>query len=170
MRKLLLLLLLAAPLLAAEDPAFWYGAVYFRKTNPPEKDWPRDHKTAADAGMNIMRHWFIWSAIEVAPGKYDWRDYDRMLDLEAQNGIRTVIAEMISSAPEWAYNAYPKARIETQDGRLATGAISGSSATGGQRMCLDNDEFRAKAGEFLKVLAARYKDHPAAYGDRKSVV
>ena len=80
MRKLLLLLLLAAPLLAAEDPAFWYGAVYFRKTNPPEKDWPRDHKTAADAGMNIMRHWFIWSAIEVAPGKYDWRDYDRMLD------------------------------------------------------------------------------------------
>ena len=49
MRKLLLLLLLAAPLLAAEDPAFWYGAVYFRKTNPPEKDWPRDHKTAADA-------------------------------------------------------------------------------------------------------------------------
>jgi len=164
MRKLLLLLLLAAPLLAAEDPAFWYGAVYFRKTNPPEKDWPRDHKTAADAGMNIMRHWFIWSAIEVAPGKYDWRDYDRMLDLEAQNGIRTVIAEMISSAPEWAYNAYPKARIETQDGRLVTGAISGSSATGGQRMCLDNDEFRAKAGEFLKVLAARYKDHPAAYG------
>ena len=162
MRILLLLLL---PLLAqAEDPAFWYGAVYFRKSNPPEKDWVRDHQTAAASGMNIMRHWFIWSAIETAPGKYDWRDYDRMLELEARNHIRAVIAEMITSAPEWAYTTYAKARIEGQDGRLAAPTISGSSATGGVSLCLDNDEFRAKAGEFLKALAARYKDHPALYG------
>ena len=165
MRTLLAFAFFAASVpLPAEDPAFWYGAVYFRKSNPPESDWARDHKTAADAGMNIMRHWFVWSGIEVAPGKYDWHDYDRMLDLEGQNHIRTVIAEMITSAPEWAYNAYPKARIETLDGRFAGSTMSGSSATGGIRMCLDNDEFRAKAGEFLRALATRYKDHPAIYG------
>ena len=28
-------------------PVFPYGAVYFRKTNPPEADWARDHQTAA---------------------------------------------------------------------------------------------------------------------------
>ena len=50
-------------------PVFPYGAVYFRKTNPPPEDWARDHKTAAETGMNIFRHWFMWSAIEVAPGK-----------------------------------------------------------------------------------------------------
>ncbi len=164
MRKLLFLLVVAAPLLPAEDPPFWYGAVYFRKSNPPEKDWARDHKTAAEAGMNIMRHWFLWSAIEVAPGKYDWRDYDRMVELERQNGIRTVIAEMTGSAPEWTYNAYPKARLESQDGHASPSTMSGSSATGAPRLCLDNDEFRAKAGEFLKALAARYKDNPAVYG------
>ncbi len=36
----------------------------------------------------------MWSAIETAPGKYDWRDYDRMMDLAAQNGIKVVIAEL----------------------------------------------------------------------------
>ena len=71
-------------------PVFPYGAVYFRKTNPPEKDWARDHQTAAQVGMNIFRHWFMWSAIEVAPGKYDWSDYDRMMDLAAKNGIKVV--------------------------------------------------------------------------------
>ena len=29
------------------DPVFPFGAVYFRKSNPPEQDWERDHKTAA---------------------------------------------------------------------------------------------------------------------------
>jgi beta-galactosidase len=164
MRRLVVLVLLAAFPLPAEDPPFWFGAVYFRKSNPPEKDWERDHRTAAAAGMNIMRHWFMWSAIEVAPGKYDWRDYDRMLDLEAKNNIRTVIAEMITSAPEWTYNAFPQARYETIDGRQMASTMSPSSATGGPRLCLDNDAFRAKAEEFLKALAGRYKDHPAMYG------
>src|SRR5207245_6053955 len=85
--------LLAAAALAADAPVFPYGAVYFRKSNPPEQDWARDHQTAAQIGMNTFRHWFMWSSIEVAPGKYDWRDYDQMMDLAARNGIKVIIAE-----------------------------------------------------------------------------
>src|ERR1700722_9543347 len=59
-----------------QPAVFPYGAVYFRKSNPPESDWARDHQTAAHLGMNIFRHWFMWSAVEVAPGKFDWSDYD----------------------------------------------------------------------------------------------
>src|SRR5207249_7311005 len=53
-------LLLAFCVEAQEAPAFPFGAVYFRKSNPPEQDWERDHKKAADMGMNIFRHWFMW--------------------------------------------------------------------------------------------------------------
>ena len=63
----------------AMAPVFPYGAVYFRKSNPPAEDWARDHQTAARVGMNTFRHWFLWGAIEVAPGKFDWADYDRMM-------------------------------------------------------------------------------------------
>src|ERR1051326_6553518 len=72
---------------------FPYGAVYFRKSNPPEPDWEQDHQTAAKTGMNMFRHWVLWSAVETAPGKYDWRDYDPMMELEARNGTRAVLAE-----------------------------------------------------------------------------
>ena len=86
---------------------FPFGAVYFRKSNPPEQDWERDHKTAAQMGMNIFRHWFMWASIENAPGRYDWRDYDRMVELEGQNHIGVIIAEIITGAPEWMWDKYP---------------------------------------------------------------
>ena len=124
MKKLLPLLLATTALLSAADaPVFPYGAVYFRKSNPPEAEWARDHQTAARIGMNTFRHWFMWSAIEVAPGKYDWRDYDRMMDLAAQNGIKVVIAELITAAPEWMFKKYSQARYVASDGTVVNSSI-----------------------------------------------
>lgn len=164
-------LLLSAALLEAagepkvQVPAFPYGAVYFRKSNPPEEDWARDHKTAARIGMNTFRHWFMWSAIEVAPGKYDWRDYDRMMDLAAANGIKVVIAELITAAPEWAFRKYASARFRASDGTVVDSSIGGSSATGGfPGLCLDNPEVRAAAERFLTALVEHYRHHPALLG------
>ena len=87
-------------------PSFPYGAVYFRKSNPPRADWESDYRTASEDGMNVFRHWFLWSAIEVAPGQFDCEDYDRQLDLAAQYGMKTILAEMITAAPEWAFRRF----------------------------------------------------------------
>src|SRR5664279_1223635 len=88
------------------NPVFPFGAVYFRKSNPPQQDWEGDHKTASQMGVNIFRHWFMWASIENSPGRYDWRDYDRMVELEGQNHIKMVIAEIINGAPEWMWDKY----------------------------------------------------------------
>jgi beta-galactosidase len=167
MTKTLSILLAAATLLNAGDPrpVFPYGAVYFRKSNPPEAEWARDHQTAARIGMNTFRHWFMWSAIEVAPGKYDWRDYDRMMDLAAQNGIKVVIAEFVTAAPEWMFHKYPNARYLASDGTVLNSSIGGSSATGGfPGLCLDNPAVHAAAEKFLVALVERYRNHPALLG------
>jgi beta-galactosidase len=159
---ILAVLLMTAPSLCADDPVFPYGAVYFRKSNPPAEDWERDHATAAATGMNTFRHWFMWSAIEVAPGVYDWRDYDRMMELAAARGIRVVIAELITAAPEWAFAKYPHARFHAADGAALASSVSGSSATGGfPGLCLDNEDVRAAAERFLTALVERYRKHPA---------
>src|SRR5664279_1498495 len=47
----------------AMGSVFPYGAVYFRKSNPPAEDWARDHATAARVGMNTFRHWFLWLSL-----------------------------------------------------------------------------------------------------------
>lgn len=146
-------------------PKFPYGAVYFRKSNPPKEDWERDYGVASADGMNIFRHWFLWSAIEVAPGVYDWEEYDRQLDLAAKNGMKTIIAEMITAAPEWAYRKYADARLETVDGKKITQAMGVSCVTGGfPGLCLDNVEYRQAAEKFLRELVTRYKGHPGLGG------
>ena len=145
-------------------PVFPYGGVYFRKTNPPEEDWARDHQTAARIGANIFRHWFIWSAIEIVPGKYDWSDYDRMMDLAAKNGIKVVIAELVNCAPEWAFRKYPHARYLNSEGVPAHSEIWVSSGVGGlPGLCLDNPDVRTLGEVFLTTLIERYRNHPALF-------
>lgn len=146
-------------------PKFPYGAVYFRKSNPPRTDWARDYQTAQADGMNIFRHWFMWSAIEIAPGEYDWEEYDQQLDLAAANGMKTIIAEFIAAAPEWAHQRFPHARYITREGQPVPPQMGASSATGGfPGLCLDNDGYKAYAEGFLRALAARYKGHPGLGG------
>ncbi len=147
------------------DPVFPFGAVYFRKSNPPEQDWERDHKTAAQLGVNVFRHWFLWGSIEASPGKYDWRDYDRMVELEGQNHIRVVIAELTDRrAPEWMWDKYPQARVVNSQGNEAFPSADNSSATGVAPMCLDNEEVKDAAGKFLTALVERYRGNPAVLG------
>jgi len=146
-------------------PNFPYGAVYFRKSNPPPEDWTRDYATAQQDGHTLFRHWFLWSAIETEPGVYNWSDYDRQLDLAAEHGIKTIIAEMIAVAPGWAYRAYAHARFKTADGNRINQRMHGSCAVGGGGgLCLDNLDVRNAAERFLQALVLRYRDHPGMGG------
>jgi beta-galactosidase len=146
------------------DPVFPFGAVYFRKSSPPEQDWARDHQTAAALGMNTFRHWFMWGSIETSPGHYDWRDYDRMMELEAQNHIKVIIAEITAGAPEWMWDQYPAARHRGLTGEESWPGVATGSATGGAGLSLDDDAVRERAGKFLTALVERYRDNPATMG------
>ncbi len=146
-------------------PTFPYGAVYFRKSNPPQADWARDYGVAAEDGMNLFRHWVLWSAIEIEPGVFDWADYDRQFDLAAANGMKTIIAEFSTAAPEWAFRRYAHARYETVNGQRVESQMSASCATGGfPGLCLDNADYKALVENFLTTLVKRYKDHPGMGG------
>ena len=149
-----------------KTPNLFYGAVYFRKSNPPRKDWERDYAQAAKDGMNVFRHWFMWGAIEIAPQVYDWEDYDMQFQLAEKYHIRTVVAEILNSVPEWVYRKHPDYLSCGSDHAAPRSVMSPSSATGGfgPGLCLDNPDAKALAGSFLTQLILRYKDHPAMYG------
>ncbi|NHN34112.1 beta-galactosidase [Paenibacillus agricola] len=146
-------------------PQVPYGAVYFRKSNPPQEDWERDYAVAREDGYNMFRHWFMWSAIEVAPGVFDWEEYDQHMELAAKNGIQTVISEMMTFAPEWAFTKYPDALHTNVDGKKIHSMMGGSSAVGGYGgLCFDSDEVKALGERFLTELVMHYKDHPSMVG------
>jgi beta-galactosidase len=145
--------------------SFPFGAVYYRRSNPPATDWERDYATAAEDGMTTFRHWFMWSVIEPAPGRFEWAEFDEQFALAERNGMKTVIAELTKTAPEWLFRRLPHARYERRDGSPVRSDMFDSSAIGGRPgVCLDNDDARELAGRFLRELAGRYRDHPAMGG------
>lgn len=149
-----------------------FGAVYFRKSNPPREDWERDYGVAAEDGLNVFRHWFMWSAIERRPGFYDWEEYDRQMDLAAENGIKTIIAELTHTVPDWAYRKFAHARQMRADGSELPAIMGVSAATGGfapngggaGSLTMNCPEVKEAAGAFLTALATRYKGHPGLLG------
>ena len=145
---------------------FPYGAVYFRKSNPPREDWERDYRQAAEDGLNVFRHWFMWGAIEVAPGVYDWEDYDRQLELAEKYGIKTVIAEISNCIPEWAAARYPELLTVDAQGARRYPEMGVSCATGGfyRGLCTDKPQAKEMVQSFLEKLAERYRGHPALLG------
>jgi len=153
-------------------PQVPYGAVYYRKSNPPREDWSRDYGVASADGLNTFRHWFMWSAIERAPGKFDWDDCDRQLDLAAENGLATVIAEFTMAAPDWLQRKLSRARMCTADGRVMASGVSLSTAVGGfgqglggaGALTLNAPEVHGAVMEFLSEMTARYRGHPALLG------
>jgi beta-galactosidase len=146
-------------------PVFPYGAVYYRKTNPPRAEWERDYSVAREDGMNIFRHWFMWNAIEQAPGVFEWEDYDKQLDLAAKNGMKTIIAEMSTIVPEWAYRKFAHARFAKADGTRIGSHMQVSCAIGGiPGLCWDNDDYRAAAENFITQMVKHYKGHPGLGG------
>lgn len=149
-----------------DDLQYPYGAVYFRKSNPPKKDWEEDYKRAAEDGINLFRHWVIWGAVETAPKIYDWSDYDRQMELAQKYGIKVILAEITMSVPAWAAKDRPDLFPLNMERKSFRAEMAGNSAVGGfpSGFCLDKPEARAMVGEFLEAMAKRYKDHPALYG------
>ncbi len=144
---------------------FPFGAVYFRKTNPPRAEWERDYGVCAADGLNTFRHWVLWGSIELAPGVFDFSDYDIHFDLAAKHGMTTIISEFTHSAPEWAFRQYAHARYERADGSKRESQMRDSCVTGGSvGLCLDNEDFKLIAERWLKTLAGHYKDHPSLAG------
>jgi beta-galactosidase len=140
------------------------GAVYYRRSNPPEQDWDRDYHQAKVDGHTLFRHWFTWGSIHVAPDFFDWEPFDRHLELAAKYGIKTIIAEHIYEAPDWLYHKYPRARLETVDGNRHQSTMGGSNAIGLTRMCLDNPEVLEEAEKFLFEMGRHYRDKKGLYG------
>ena len=142
-----------------------YGAVYYRKSNPPREDWERDYAVAAEDGMTAFRHWFMWSVIQPAPDRWEWDDFDAQFDLAERNGLDTVIAELTKTAPEWVFKRLPHTRYQRRNGSPVESGMFDSSAIGGNPgVCLDNEDARELAGEFLTRLVTRYRDRASLTG------
>lgn len=137
-------------------PKFFHGGDY----NPDQwLDYPEilkeDLRLMKLANCNVFSiNIFGWSAIEPEEGQYNFAWLDKIMDDLAANGAYAILATPSGARPAWMSQKYPEVlRVEANRKRNLHGQR--------HNHCFTSRVYREKTRKINRILADRYKDHPA---------
>lgn len=135
-----------------------FATQYYRPPFPNAKYWDDDLARMKDAGLNALQLWVVWGWIEPAPGRFEFGDYDRLVELADKHGLGVIMSLIADVQPLWIHDAVPDSHLITHTGRkcLPGGRIECHFGVvpGG---CTDHPEvWRRMAGGIAKVVE-RYR-------------
>lgn len=106
------------------------------------------HVNSATVGI------FSWAMLEPEEGVYNFEWLDRLLDKLHANGKDVILATPSGARPVWIAQKYPEVlRVEESGIRNEYGVR--------HNHCLTSPIYREKVRNINRLLAERYKDHPA---------
>ena len=97
---------------------------------------------------------FSWAMIEPEEGVYNFEWLDTMLDKLHANGIDVILATPSGARPNWLAAKYPEVLRVDENGIRNDFGVR-------HNHCLTSPLYRKKVREINRVIALRYKDHPA---------
>lgn len=97
---------------------------------------------------------FGWSAIEPEEGVYTFEWLDKIMDDMAKNNINVILSTPSGARPAWMSQKYPEVLRVNKD---RTKNLHGQR----HNHCFTSPVYRKKTYEINKILAKRYKNHPA---------
>ncbi len=122
--------------------------------NTPEI-WDEDMRLMKLAHVNSATvAIFAWSLIEPKEGVYNFEWLDTIMDKLHANGISAILATPSGARPPWLAQKYPEVlRVEESGIRNEFGVR--------HNHCLTSPVYREKVRNINRILAERYKNHPA---------
>ena len=138
---------------------------YFRPPFPLQPRWEDDFELIADTGFTHIYVSACWSWIEAQPGEYGFDDYDRLMQLARQHGLKVIVNLWAETQPVWMPRLYPQAAMIDHMGRPVVSSqlayMQFGLMPGG---CMDHPDVRTKAAAFLSSFARRYASDPQLWG------
>ena len=117
--------------------------------------WDEDMRLMKLAHVNSATiNIFSWSLIEPEEGVYNFEWLDTMMDKLHANGISVILATPSGARPPWLAQKYPEVlRVEESGIRNEFGVR--------HNHCPTSPVYRQKVQEINRIIAERYKNHPA---------
>lgn len=117
--------------------------------------WDEDMRMMKLAGCNAMSVGiFSWASLEPDEGHFTFDWLDTIMDKLAAQGARAVLATPSGARPAWMSQQYPEVlRVEANRHRNLHGQR--------HNHCYTSPVYREKTERINRMLADRYKDHPA---------
>jgi len=141
------------------------GVQYYRPPFPNERYWKDDLKNVRAAGFNTLQLWILWGWVEAQPGQFNFADYDRLIELANEAGLKVVLSAIAEVQPLWIHREIPDSEMLNHLGQKIvstnrTECHFGISPGG----CFDNPDVWERMQAFFRAVAGRYKDAPNLYG------
>lgn len=141
------------------------AAQYYRPPFPERRFWKDDLKLMKDSGLNALQLWCIWGWIESDPGKFNFDDYDELIEEAGRNDLGVVLSCIAEIHPFWIHRIVPDSHLVDHLGRavpsIGRNEVNVGLTPGG---CFDNPEIRKRMGDYLAKLSERYARLPNLLG------
>lgn len=141
------------------------GVQYYRAPFPEMEYWKEDIKNVRNAGLNTLQLWVLWGWVESASGKFDFSDYDRLVELADKNGLQVVLSSIAEIQPMWIHREVPGSEMIDRFGKKVISTLRHECnfglTPGG---CTDNPGVQERMKLFLETLGKHYADCPNLHG------
>ncbi len=147
------------------NKSFHIGPQYYRPPFPNDRFWEQDIPRIREAGFNTVQLWVLWSWVEATPGRFEFGDYDRLVELAGQSGLDVVLSVIPELQPHWIHRLVPGSEMIDCNGRKVPSSNRSEChfglTPGG---CTDHPEVWARMARFIEAAVTRYKDQPQLHG------
>lgn len=141
------------------------GTQYYRPPFPEQKYWEEDFARIKDSGLNTVQLWVIWAWVESKPGEFNFKDYDRLVELAEHHGLGVVLSTIAEIQPHWIFRAVPGSELVDHMGHKVISSNRGECnfglTPGG---CTDHPEIWNRMKSFLAEVVKRYRSLPNLRG------
>lgn len=146
----------------SDTPEFLFGTQYYRAPTPGPECWEADFARMRELGLSSVKLWLQWRWSHRAPGRFDFGDLDRLMDLAAAHGLRVHVNVILDVAPLWLYDAFPDALPMLTDGRaVQPHEVSHRQIGGSPGPSYHHPGARAARVDFLRAAVLHFRGHPA---------
>lgn len=147
------------------DSHYHIGPQYYRPPFPNDRFWEKDIPRIREAGFNTVQLWVLWSWVEATPGRFEFGDYDRLVELAQQNDLDIVLSVIPELQPLWIHRVIPGSEMVDCRGHKVPSSNRNEChfgvTPGG---CTDHPDVWARMTGFLEAVVTRYKDQPHLHG------
>lgn len=141
------------------------GVQYYRAPFPEMEYWEQDFKNIRNAGLNTVQLWVLWGWVESTPGKFDFSDYDRLVELADKNHLQLVLSSIAEIQPLWIFREVPGCEMIDRFGKKVISTMRHECnfglTPGG---CTDHPGVQERMKLFLETLGRHYADCPNLHG------
>ena len=139
----------------SEKLGFLFHGTDYNPEQWPREVWAEDFRLMQQAGITAVSIGiFSWVSLQPAEDQFTFDWLDTIMDGLAAHGIKAILATPSAAQPAWMSQQYPTILRADENGQRRHHG-------GRTNYCPNSSDYRRLSGNLARLLAERYKNHPA---------